>query len=89
MEEKGVSKNTTTAWNELIKELEEIDPQLELQHKIQEWQKDEELSQEKVEKRQRRKLKKEKENKVILEPQDQRLTKIAKKQHKENWNNTK
>ena len=36
MEEKGVSKNTTTAWNELIKELEEIDPQLELQHKIQE-----------------------------------------------------
>ena len=60
MEEKGVSKNTATEWNGLIKELEEIDLQLELQHRIQEQQKDEELQQEKVQKRQRRKLKKKK-----------------------------
>ena len=31
MEEKGVSKNDANEWNRLVKELQEIDLQLELQ----------------------------------------------------------
>ena len=81
-----MSKNE---WNGLIEEMEELDLQLELQHRIQQRQKDEKLQQEKVEKRQQRKLKKEKDNNVTPETQDQMLTKLAKKQQEENWNNAK
>ena len=50
IEEKGVSKNTATEVNGLIKALQEIELQLGLQLQIQERQKDEELQQEKIEK---------------------------------------
>ena len=36
IEEKGVCKNAAPEWNRLIKELQEIDLQLELEHRIQE-----------------------------------------------------
>ena len=84
-----MSKDNATEWNRLLSELREIDLQIELQLQIQERQKKEELQQEKVKRRQQRKLKKEKDNNVTPEPQDQRLTKLAKKKQEENWHKAK
>merc|ERR1712161_109693 len=83
VEEKGMSKNIATEGNRLMKELQETELQLELQQRVIEQKKDDEMQQEKVEKRQRRKLKKGIDNNVIPE------TQLAKKQRKENWKKAK
>ena len=83
LEGKRESSNNTTEWNRLMKELHVLERQLILQQQIIEQKKDGELQQEKVEKRQRRKLKKEKDNNVIPE------TQLAKKQRQENWKKAK
>ena len=75
--------------NRLMKEIEEIEPQLIQQIQRQRQQQKEELQQENVEKRQRRKLKKEKDNNVNPEPRDQQLVKLAKKQRQKNWKKAK
>merc|ERR1712238_418638 len=83
VEEKGMSKNIATKGNRLMKELQETELQIEQQQRVIEQKKDDELQQDKVEKRQRRKLKKGIDNNVTPEPQ------LAKMQRQENWKKAK
>merc|ERR1712238_65078 len=83
VKEKGMSKNIAMKGNRLMKELQETELQIELQQRVIEQKKDDELQQDKVEKRQRRKLKKGIDNDVTPKPQDQQLVKLAKKKRQE------
>merc|ERR1712161_141681 len=89
VKEKGMSKNIAMKGNRLMKELQETELQIELQQRVIEQKKDDELQQDKVEKRQRRKLKKGIDNNVTPEPQDQQLVKLSKKKRQEKWKKAK